>query len=297
MTVCALPSSDLHTSPTRRPWALASMAARRPAPPAPMTSTSCSWVSNLVSSDAEDMKGASRPSEVSLKETKVGDSAARDRPDVEVGERHREEAHPREGHVPFVEHRDALPERVANATETGGRIGVHASADQVTKAVTPERVSAEQKDVEKHDEATDRDVHSVGPTDDPLDRVLPENDQEDDGNVQREPVQVLEQQEASLPMVAVRGALSDGASRGVPRKRSVVGLAVVVTGKPKARGSRQDQHRRCEEGKPVSARPANVEERRVEGREVCAPLVGVSFERPPRRVSDEAREHEDRRGR
>ena len=36
ITVCALPSSDLHTTPTRAPCASASIAARKPAPPAPM---------------------------------------------------------------------------------------------------------------------------------------------------------------------------------------------------------------------------------------------------------------------
>ena len=44
MTVCALPSSDLQTSPTDTPAADASMAARSPAPPAPITMTSCSCV-------------------------------------------------------------------------------------------------------------------------------------------------------------------------------------------------------------------------------------------------------------
>ena len=44
MTVCALPSSDLQTRPTDAPAADASIAARSPAPPAPMTRTSCSWV-------------------------------------------------------------------------------------------------------------------------------------------------------------------------------------------------------------------------------------------------------------
>src|SRR5215472_2754478 len=33
ITVCALPSSDLHTTPTEAPWPNASIAARRPAPP------------------------------------------------------------------------------------------------------------------------------------------------------------------------------------------------------------------------------------------------------------------------
>ncbi len=40
MTVWALPSSDLHTKAVRWPSSRASMAARRPAPPAPMTTTS-----------------------------------------------------------------------------------------------------------------------------------------------------------------------------------------------------------------------------------------------------------------
>ena len=40
MTVCALPNSDLQTIAVRLPGSRASMAARRPAPPAPMTTTS-----------------------------------------------------------------------------------------------------------------------------------------------------------------------------------------------------------------------------------------------------------------
>ncbi len=48
ITVCALPSSDLQTTPTVRPApsVTAAMAARSPAPPAPITSTSCATVSN-----------------------------------------------------------------------------------------------------------------------------------------------------------------------------------------------------------------------------------------------------------
>jgi hypothetical protein len=44
ITVCALPSSDLVTTPTFTPRDAASMAALSPAPPAPMTRTSCSTV-------------------------------------------------------------------------------------------------------------------------------------------------------------------------------------------------------------------------------------------------------------
>src|SRR5262245_8821555 len=45
ITVCALPKSDLQTSPTRTHAAEASIAARNPAPPAPITRTSYSKVS------------------------------------------------------------------------------------------------------------------------------------------------------------------------------------------------------------------------------------------------------------
>ena len=40
ITVCALPNSDLEMIAVRLPCARASIAARRPAPPAPMTTTS-----------------------------------------------------------------------------------------------------------------------------------------------------------------------------------------------------------------------------------------------------------------
>src|SRR4249919_1789182 len=40
ITVCALPSKDLQIKPTETPLPAASIAARRPAPPAPMTRTS-----------------------------------------------------------------------------------------------------------------------------------------------------------------------------------------------------------------------------------------------------------------
>ena len=42
ITVCALPSRDLQITPQEAPAAEASIAARRPAPPAPTTSTSYS---------------------------------------------------------------------------------------------------------------------------------------------------------------------------------------------------------------------------------------------------------------
>src|SRR5258708_37067524 len=55
--VCALPSSDLHTTPTLAPCANASIAARNPAPPAPMIKTSCSWLSYFSVINSDSLRG------------------------------------------------------------------------------------------------------------------------------------------------------------------------------------------------------------------------------------------------
>src|SRR4051812_46830431 len=80
ITVWALPRSDLHTIAVEAPLAWASAAARRPAPPAPITRTSKSCVSN---------------SATALEEPGVGDRPAGHEPHVQVGDRHAEQARPR----------------------------------------------------------------------------------------------------------------------------------------------------------------------------------------------------------
>src|SRR5258706_9913744 len=106
--VWALPSSDLHTRPTEPPRADASMAARNPAPPAPMTITSCSWTSS----------GSIRPSVLHGRhleqmpkrhEHRVGEHAHRAHAHVEVGEADREQAGPGPPHVVLVEYAHEAP--------------------------------------------------------------------------------------------------------------------------------------------------------------------------------------------
>src|SRR5687768_6737808 len=98
MTVCALPSRDLQTRPTETPPADASIAARRPAPPAPMTITSCSWV--WYSAMSEDPQ--------------VGDHAARQQVHVDVAARDAEEAEPGPAHVMLVAPAHALVRGLAH---------------------------------------------------------------------------------------------------------------------------------------------------------------------------------------
>src|SRR5687767_12532370 len=120
MTVCAFPSSDLQTRPTDTPWAAASTAARRPAPPAPMTSTSCSCVSYsgmaIVVPRLED-------------DPEIADHAHGHEPDVEIGETHAEEREPREHRMALVEPGEEVPEHVAGRRL---REGVDVTAADVT---------------------------------------------------------------------------------------------------------------------------------------------------------------------
>src|SRR5436309_11644104 len=102
MTVCALPNSDLEMIAVRLPRRRASMAARSPAPPAPMTTTSYSWIS---------MFSVITPSPHN---PQVGDPSGGYRHDVEVGDGQRGQCRPRQLHVLAVQARDLRPHLVAH---------------------------------------------------------------------------------------------------------------------------------------------------------------------------------------
>src|SRR5579863_8494748 len=110
ITVWALPSRDLQTSAVRSPRSLASMAALRPAQPAPMTMTSKSCVSVTwpVLPRPPPLVGVSVISE----ELVVRDPAGGDESDVQIGAGHEDEADPGDLHVTGVERGQRLPHAV-----------------------------------------------------------------------------------------------------------------------------------------------------------------------------------------
>src|SRR5438046_2882113 len=118
MTVCALPNSDLHTSPTETPPADASMAARKPAPPAPMTSTSCSCVSYSAM-----LKSASN-------QPQIRPISQRTHAHVKVAEADPEQAAPGPCHVLAIQAADAIVGLVASRR---ARQLVHVTADEMAK--------------------------------------------------------------------------------------------------------------------------------------------------------------------
>src|SRR5262245_39767979 len=102
ITVCALPSSDLQMRAVFAPCALASMAARSPAPPAPITLTSYSWVSYaslLAIRCPPERSGEGSARRVSSEEPQIADDAHGQEPHVHVSQPHREEADPGKQHV------------------------------------------------------------------------------------------------------------------------------------------------------------------------------------------------------
>src|SRR5579862_6520124 len=199
MTVCALPSSDFDTTPVDSFCALHSIAARRPAPPAPTTSTSCSmvWISDT-----------SRAMVFSAPGVEVVDHAGGAQPHVDVRDHDPDERRPRELHVARVE-----PARLLPRAERGGRLAavghaVLAAADQVAERVAAERVAGDQDDVDRQDQRADADAE-VAVHEEAVDRVLGEDHDEREREVERVAVQVLEDEQRGLAAVLLLAQRTD----------------------------------------------------------------------------------------
>ncbi len=122
-------------------------------------------------------------------------------------------------------------------------------------------------------------------------RVVPEKPEEQDREIEKESVKVLEH-EGKRGLAAIGAPrLSDRAGRRVQKERAVVRLPVVVAGGPETEGPPEDQKRRRERPPAVLL----VDERRVERREVGAPLEVAALQGAGRRVkAEEAQDDDDR---
>src|SRR5262249_50459190 len=131
--------SDLHTRPTRAPWAEASIAARSPAPPAPITRTSCSWISYLSIRS-------------SLEEAQVVNHAHGAQANVEIGGADSQGTPPRPRPVMLVENAQEAP-CLATRLATGyAREAVELAAHEVAQRMAGSGVHREQAGAGKDDE-------------------------------------------------------------------------------------------------------------------------------------------------
>src|SRR4051812_19815103 len=138
ITVCALPSRDLQTMAVLAPASWAAMAARRPEPPAPITTTSY-WCFSMFSV----------MSAASSEEPRVVERPGGQQRDVEVHQRDREQRVPRVLSVAGVELRDPGPELVADRMLA--EVAQPAAGD-VPAGVARERVEPDQHDVDEHEQ-------------------------------------------------------------------------------------------------------------------------------------------------
>src|SRR3990170_427130 len=203
ITVCALPSSDLQTRAVRAPWAEASMAARSPAPPAPMTITSNSCVS--YSGIASSGQLTVCPLEVAPG-VRVRDVPVRHQPDVHVREDDPDQAGPGPEAVVNVPQGDVVPDTLAGPCPGGAAKAVQAAADQVPDRVAGKRVHHEEEGVHTKDERAQPDTPALVRGMEAADGADPEEHHEDERDVHEEAVQVLEdQREAGLAAVRPAG--------------------------------------------------------------------------------------------
>src|SRR4029453_16642573 len=106
MTVWALPSSDLQINPTFTPAAEASIAARRPAPPAPITRTSyfskfmllkqvlqsSAWFYWVLQGSSGNVGRGLKTAPTESENPEIGPDPHRAEPHVDIGECDREQA-------------------------------------------------------------------------------------------------------------------------------------------------------------------------------------------------------------
>src|SRR6266487_232158 len=91
------------------------------------------------------------------------------------------------------------------------------------------------------------------------DRVVPQDDQENYGNVKKIAMQVLQDEgKAGLAAVTMRARFANGTCGWIEKECPVVGFAIVVTGCPKAERGPEDEDRRRQ--RP----PAWLNQRRIE---------------------------------
>src|SRR5262245_49342466 len=170
MTVWALPRRDLHTRPTDTPAAEASMAARRPAPPAPITITSCSCVSeSIIKASSRQLSALNYQGFAdscglmadSSDDSQIAPDARGAKADVQVRETDSEQRDPRPFHVFLVEHGAATPHLVAEiglAGVAGATEALEPAADEMAYRIAAERERGQADDVCNHDQRAEPDA-------------------------------------------------------------------------------------------------------------------------------------------
>src|SRR5688572_8891338 len=157
MTVWALPRSDLVMTATLTPRAEASIAARRPAPPAPITRTSVSITGNCIVgvSRRPGLQARRRVSE----NPEIRPDPHGQHPDIQVREADPDQTGPRPLHVPPVQ---AAHTGVCALANRPARHDIERAAGEMAERVTTKSVEPQEHHVRREDQRPDADAELRG---------------------------------------------------------------------------------------------------------------------------------------
>src|SRR5205809_7730091 len=109
--------------------------------------------------------------------------------------------------------------------------------------MTREGVKRKENDIGKQHQRADADAKmSIKP--EGANRVVPENDQKNERDVEKVTMEGLQyQRESSFAAVFVRPGFAYGTGRWIKKKRAVVGLAIIITGGSKTQRPPENENR------------------------------------------------------
>src|SRR2546425_12950709 len=120
--------------------------------------------------------------------------------------------------------------------------------------MTRQSVTSQQNNVREQYQRTDADTEmlAVGRwKPECRDRVVPENDEKDDGHIKKIAMQILQnERKAGFAAITVRMRLAHGASRRIEKESSIVSLAIIITSS--AKSERRPENQNCGRQGPPS---------------------------------------------
>src|SRR5262245_49287863 len=131
----------------------------------------------------------------------------------------------------FVDAGQASPGFIAGLAAADARKTIDVAADQMAKRVAAECVQGQQRGAgregERADAHSEREPTALLRPDERVDRVVTQNEDKYDGDIEEISVNVLEQQEARFAGVFVAG-LADRTGGRIEEECAVIGFAIVI---------------------------------------------------------------------
>src|SRR5579871_426546 len=222
-------------------------------------------------------------------------------PYIEIGEADGEEAEPGPHHVAAVEAAHAIVRGSAD-----GALGhaVEHAADQVAERVASEGVAAQQDHVDEKNYRTEAYAEvTIEPHREP--NIVGEQDQEEDGEIQKIAMDVLNDEREGALAEIFFARLTDGASGRIGPERFVVGAAIVVAGEAESAWGPEDEHRASYKGREPGGEDAepgifargSEKFGGIKRRKIGTEAIVIALQRSPGGVDDvdpEAEEDEQR---